>query len=146
MFTISLYKNNSENIAVDKNLTLIETIAGELNSECSIVNPVLTVEIEASKIAKCNYVYIPDFGRYYFVTNITSSYNGLWVLSCKVDVLMSYREGIRANTAIVGKNENEYNLLLNDGSIKSYASPHILTKKFPNGFGNTYELVMTVLG
>ena len=45
--------------------------------------------------------YIWAFGRYYWVTNITSLANNLWEISCKIDPLGSYRGHIRNTEAFV---------------------------------------------
>lgn len=44
-----------------------------------------------------NYVYIPFFGRYYFITNIEIQNNGLYILTLKEDVLYTYKTDIIQN-------------------------------------------------
>ena len=90
-------------------------------------------------------MYIESFNRFYFVDNITSIRNGLIQFSCRVDVLMSYRTAIRKNNAIIKKQENKWNLYLNDGTFKAYQNPNVLTKAFPSGF-TTQEFVLAVAG
>lgn len=47
-------------------------------------------------IHKCNYAYIPDFNRYYFIRGIDSVRKDLWRIQFSVDTLMSFKERIYA--------------------------------------------------
>lgn len=144
-FSIVLQQNNSERNKVDKDLTDILTVTGELKSETSIVDPVIMIECDLSDVANVNYMTISAFGRSYFVNNIRSIRNGIVEFTCHVDVITTYAAEIRANSAIVRRQENTWNLYLNDGSFKVYQNPLVLTKEFPSGF-STQEFVLAVAG
>jgi len=144
-FSIVLQQNNSERNKVDKDLTNILTVTGELKSETSIVDPVIMIECDLSDVANVNYMTISAFGRSYFVNNIRSIRNGIVEFTCHVDVITTYAAEIRANSAIVRRQENTWNLYLNDGSFKVYQNPLVLTKEFPSGF-STQEFVLAVAG
>lgn len=144
-FNISLQRNNSERNKVTKDVENIMTVSGELKTETSIVDPVILIECDLSAVTGCNYVSIPTFGRSYFVNNIRSIRSGLVEFSCHVDVLSSFAAQIKQNTAIIRKQENNWNLYLNDGSFKIYQNPNVLTKAFPSGF-TTQEFVLAVAG
>ena len=135
-FTVKLQTNSSEFNKLDKTLTDISELSGVLREECSILNPSILIEADLSDLTGCNYVTIPAFGRSYFVREIVSVRAGLVQLSCHVDVLSSFKTEIRANKGIVQRAEksDNYNLYLNDGSLKAYQDPYILTQPFPNGF------------
>lgn len=109
LFSLILYKNTAELNRVDKTeyLTQIGELTGCLRDGCSIVNP--TIEIEYNKVPDFNYVYIPIFNRYYFVTDVESVVSGIWGISMNVDTLMTYRDGIRSCTAFVDRSEDVYN-------------------------------------
>lgn len=144
-FTISLQINSSERERLTKSLSEIMSVSGVLKSETSIIDPVIMIECDLSNVVNCNYMTIPAFGRSYFVNNIRSVRNGLIEFSCHVDVLSTYANAIRANRAIVRRQENNWNLYLNDGSFKIYQNPNVLTKAFPSGF-TTQEFVLAVAG
>ena len=144
-FDITLQLNNSEKNKVTKSLTDIITVSGELKTGTSIIDPIIMVNCNLSDVAKCNYMTIGSFGRSYFVNNIRSIRSGLLEFSCHVDVLSSFADAIRENTAIIQKQEKEWNLYLNDGSFKIYQNPMVLTKAFPSGF-TTQEFVLAVAG
>ena len=144
-FNIVLQRNNSEQNKLTKEITDIITVSGELKTETSIIDPVIMIECDLASVTGCNYMSIPAFGRSYFVNNIRSIRSGLVEFSCHVDVLSSFASEIRGNTAIVRKQENNWNLYLNDGSFKVYQNPNVLTKAFPSGF-TTQEFVLAVAG
>lgn len=144
-FSILLQRNTSELNKLDKTLTTITTLTGTLKTETSIIDPVIIVEGVLSDLKTCNYCTISEFGRSYFVNNIKSIRNNLIELTCHVDVVSTYKSQIRSQFALVRKQENNWNLYLNDGSFKCYQNPIVLTKKFSNGF-TTPSFVMAVAG
>lgn len=145
MFDISFYVNSSEKNKVDKTLTLITTISGVLKESTSIIDPVIVIEGDLSAFTGCNYMVVESFGRSYFVNNIRSISNGLIEISAHVDVLSTYKNAIRRNQAIIRKQQNTWNLYLNDGSLRVYQDPEIIVKAFPSGF-TTQEFVLAVAG
>ena len=142
---IVLYSNASEINAVDKNLTELTTLTGTLREQSSIIDPIITISDIDDYIGSMNYAYIPEFNRYYFITNIESVRNNLWKVSFHVDVLFTYRDAIRTNSAIIERNENEYDLKLNDGLFRTQQNPRIAQFPFPNGF-NQWNFVLAVAG
>ena len=144
--TIKFYNNLSDKVVVDKNITQIGSdMTGTLRDDCSIVDPVIKVEgIVGSNLASCNYAYIEEFGRYYYITNIVCS-GKLFEVHMHVDVLMSYKSGIRSNSAVISRQENNYNLYLQDGVFKTYSQPHIQVAQFPNGFTD-FNFIFCVAG
>ena len=144
-FNIILQRNNSENNKVGKSITDIATVTGTLKEETSIIDPVIKIEGDISNYTGCNYITISTFDRSYFVLNIRSIRNGLFELTCHVDVLESFKNEIKDNKCIIKRQENKWNLYLNDGSLKVYQNPLVLTKEFPSGFANP-EFVLAIAG
>lgn len=144
--TIKLYNNLSDKVVVDKNITQLGSdLTGTLRENCSVIDPVIKVEgIVGSNLPITNYAYITEFARYYYITNIVCVGN-LFELHMHVDVLMSYRGDIRTNSAVISRQENNYNLYLQDGVFKTYSQPHIQVAQFPNGFTD-FEFIFSVAG
>lgn len=66
-------------------------VACTIKTPSSLQAPV--VEVNSATIPTYNYAYIPDLGRYYFVTG--TAYNrGIWEISLRVDVLASFKTDI----------------------------------------------------
>lgn len=144
-FNIVLMTNKSEPNRLTKSVSTISTVSGVLKEETSIIDPIIKIECDLSTVTGCNYISIPTFGRFYFVNNIRSIRNGLVEFSCHCDVLSSFASSIRGNSAIIKRQENKWNLYLNDGSLKIYQNPNVLTRAFPSGF-TTQEFVLAVAG
>lgn len=133
---INFYTNLSDPRVLDKNIQSAGTITGYLREESDIINPSILCEGDISDFTDCNYLEIPDFGRSYFVDSFESVRNGLFRVNCHVDVLSTFKTQIRANTAILARSENVWDLYLDDGSFKVDNNPHLITKAFPSGFNN----------
>lgn len=75
----------------------------------SMIEPVLEIKKSGNlDVFEYNYCYIPDWKRYYFITNAT--YNmGLWLVNCTVDVLASYKASIQASTQYLLRSAQHYN-------------------------------------
>lgn len=135
---ITLYRNSSESNKVNKTITQILSVDGSLKDETSILNP--TFIVNNVGVINANYCYIPQFNRYYFITDITSYRNNLWQISCKVDVLMTYKSQILENTATLSRQENLHNLYLKDDLSKFESDTFTLYQDFPtqnfNGSGD----------
>lgn len=145
MFDITLQVNTSEKNRISKTITDIATLTGDLKANTSIIDPVILFEGDLSNYVHCNYMSIPTFGRSYFVNNIQSVRANLFEISAHVDVLSTYASEIKSNSAIIRRQEKQWNLYLNDGVFKTYQNPLIMTKAFPSGF-STQEFVLAVAG
>ena len=62
-----------------------------------------------AEILTCNYAYIKEFNRYYFVTDIINLNRNLWRINLRCDVLMSFYGYIKNLNAFVARNQNEFN-------------------------------------
>lgn len=140
---ISLYSNKASKEVVDKSsdLVLIETMSGDFRGSMSVLRPVIQIKLTststASKIiSECNYVYIREFSRYYFVTAVNTTANNYIELELSIDVLMSWKTSILAQKVIVSRNEKEYSLYLDDSVLKVYNKPNITVYHFKDGQGN----------
>ena len=140
---IKLYTNNSEKIAVNKDIIELMSLNGILRDNTSIQNPVITLNRNISELINCNYVFITDFNRYYYVNNITSVKQNLTELSLSCDVLMSFKEDILKQTAIIKKQQGLWNLYIDDGSFSAQQNSRVQVKAFPNSIeGESYVLVL----
>lgn len=105
---IILYNQTNPINKIDKILTNGVTKNGTLHDMTSILNP--SIAIKTITIPYYNYCYIPQFNRYYFITNISHVNNGLMQIDCKVDVLTSFSDDIKNSLAKtkISMNPNEY--------------------------------------
>lgn len=132
-FNIFLYKTTAENNRLDKTLTDTITLSGTLREQCSIIAPDVLIET-STNISMYNYCYIAEFGRYYFIKNITSIRQGLWRISLKCDVLMTYNTQIKTLECIVDRSSSNYNALIHDPEFMMQSNTRVRTKTFDYTF------------
>ena len=145
-FKMKLLQNNSSPETVNKSIYQVAELTGTLKDPTSLTDPVILIESSHTNIMQTNYIRIPQFGRYYFVNSIRSIRTDLYELTCHVDVLMSWKDMLLRNRAIIQRSEKDYELNLDDGSIKVNNNPTIQTKSFPTGFTTSIEFVLAVAG
>lgn len=143
--TIEFYVNQSEKNRLDKTLVSAFNLNGELKEDCSIIDPVIKIVGDVSSMSSVNHMYIPSFSRYYFINNVISINNEICEVHAHVDVLSTYKDEIRAQRAVVSRQEKKWNLYLNDGVFKTYQNPYIITKAFSSGF-TSQHFVLSIAG
>lgn len=144
---IVLYVNNSERQAINKTLTNGLTLTGSLRNESSVINP--TILIETTNPSSYNYAYIPEFGRYYFITDMVSVRTNLWRMSLSVDVLMSFKTQILNLDVIVSDvslGEPEFSTYMEGEQWKSTVKTKTDVINFPNGLLNSGEYILITSG
>lgn len=140
---IELYTNNSERIAVNKNITLVKSLTGTLRGECSITAPTIQCTGGLSEYTSVNYAYISDFKRYYYVSEIKSIRNNIVELEMTCDVLMSFKDEFLTQSAIIKRQADNWNLYIDDGSFKAQQNSRVQVKAFPNAIeGESFVLVL----
>lgn len=140
---IILYQNTSPANMVNKSPTQVGVLDGVLRAPTSIINPVITLEY-ANPVG-FNYIYIQEFARYYFINGISIESDKLIVISCHVDVLMTYASAIHNFDAVVKRNENKFSLYLDDGIFKAYQNTKHKVIQFPYGF-TEYSYILALAG
>lgn len=144
--TVTLYNNGSPVEKIGKTLTNGTDFSCVLKDATSILRPTIEVS-SSSNLSGFNYMYISDFGRYYFIDDIVSTHNNRWEISAHVDVLETYKTEILANSAVVRRQQSQYNLYLDDPDFHAYNYERIQTLKFPaNTFNKALNYILVVNG
>lgn len=146
---IILYHTTSPDNRMTKYLTNASTMLGTLRDVSNVVSPVVLIERNLSQLIDVyNYAYIPEFNRYYFITEMQSYRNNFVLLSLSVDVLYSFRNEILNNVAIIDKaQQTEFsNMYYDDGSFVTDARDFYTVKSFENGFNDTGEFILITAG
>ncbi len=141
-FNIVLMYNSQELNRISKSPATVMSLSGTLREETDIVDPEINVEYNGT-LTNVNYMYIPEFHRYYFINKIESIRTGLWRIHAHCDVLKTYADALLNTECVVARSQSVYNLLLNDSMFKVNSNPRIQTLNFPNAFtGESYVLIM----
>lgn len=105
---IRLYYTRNANNTINKVLENEIVFQIQFKDIADIINP--TVKIKYQGKLQVNYAYIPDFDKYYFITDSEIYPTNIHTLSLQVDVLETYKEDILESKATVSRSNrsNEY--------------------------------------
>lgn len=118
---IDLYKNTTEENAIEKIILDKKTIEGTLKTTIDITNfSVIFNFFEGWN--NYNYVYVEKLKRYYFVENKRIVNNSLVEYDLIEDVLMSFKDLIRQQNILLTESETAFN-----GSKNNYTAENKLT-------------------
>ena len=70
-----------------------------------------------SNILKCNYAYIEEFDRYYFINDIIINSSMDYSIYLNIDVLETYKNQVKELDAYVNRNQYTYNSMLQDDRL-----------------------------
>lgn len=147
----TFYSSSAEKNRLDKTgyLTDAQEVDILLKENCGMLTPTLII---STNIVNKNYVYIPLFTRYYFITNITRLDNNRVEIMCKCDVLMSFKEDITTLKVIATRSSNKYNQYLIDKAIAIESDYFPIVRRISKGLfqSNTltednYTYALTVI-
>jgi len=142
---IYLYTTGSERHAIRKELTNEIQMIGSLRDSSKVVKPTILVELENP--SQYNYMYIPDFGRYYFITEIESVRTNLWNITGTVDVLMSFQEEILNLNVIISDDTSPDDETYYMGEQwKTLVKTKTDVISFPSGLLETGEYILITSG
>lgn len=139
---ITLYNTSSDSNVVHKYITQVANLEGTLRHESNVVRP--RVLIESGTLPECNYAYIPEFGRYYYITEIEAVRNGLFQISLKSDVLMSF--SLMGSTGILQESERVINPYLPSRGFVKTCKTKTDILPFPSGLLETGEYILITAG
>ena len=143
---IKLYRNESNNNVLNKKITLINEYNILLKDNVDVYRPIIKIKTEL--LNNCNYVFIQDFNRYYYVVNKRSINIEIIEITLECDVLMSFREQILNLKCIIDKQENINlgNKYYDDNSLISLSKEFIESYNFNNGFNENGEFILITAG
>lgn len=116
-----------------------------LLDETSLFTPTFKLTIDNNPIGN-NYCYVADFNRYYFITDITSHQN-FWFISCRCDVLASFKSEILSGSHYVLRSASNYDEYIMDtiypSKIKETGTFTSITDPFAYTRGHSYVWCIT---
>lgn len=121
---------------------------GTLRENCSVIEPIITVEKTNPAEFLYNYMYIPDFKRWYFITDFVSIRNNLWEIHSKVDSLYTWRTDIKQTKAVIDRTEsNNYaNPYMDDGSYVLDSRKYNTILPFSQGLSENGVFILICAG
>ena len=146
---ISVAVTSDDEHKVHKNLSILGSYTGTLKDDCSMETPSIMVQIPEGTAQRANYAAMSAGGElnrtyYYFIKDKIMHRTGIVELQLECDYLMTFETEIRNLNCTVDKNEIMADSYLYDENYKIDAFSNIVTKEFPQGFGDEHLVLITV--
>ena len=101
---LKLYTTLDDENVINKTLTHQKNFNIRFKDKFDVITPDIKLRInDGFNIIKCNYAYIEDFNRYYFISKIGMISDDIYIISLECDVLESYKDDILNSLANVTK-------------------------------------------
>ena len=122
----------------------ILTIEGKLMFEQSFLSPKFI--IEGTIISEYNYCYIPDFKRFYYITEQIARTGALTEIHMQVDSLQSWKTEILAADAVIERSakDGNVNMYFSDNMYWTQANKEVKTVPFTTALDGGDELVFEI--
>lgn len=142
---VTLYQNHSDPNVVYKSISSLGSVNCELTAGCTIDNPVLILDIK-SNIKNFNYMYIPEFGRYYHCVATILNGNQMQI-SGYTDVLMSFWNQFKGSQCVAQRSSNQGNPEIEDEMMPFESQPEFIYRRSsfaftPSSSGGCYILTI----
>lgn len=149
--TVNLQNNTEPVLKMAKtNVTTIATVTGMIVDGTGLVRPQIKIEVEdPANVEAANYFTMSgDIVRHYYITEKTAITDKLWIITGKADLRYTFADAIRASEGIVARNEQFYNMYLNDSQIPVMSKPAQNIYKFGSTpfYRNVHEIVLITAG
>ena len=143
---IQLYNISDDVNVVNKHLGTAHVITGTVRGELDLFKPAILV---AEDISDYNYMYIPEYSRYYFISGCTAVRTGLYMIeNVSEDVLMTLKGQFLNIEAIIDKTESkslgdEY---IDDGSFVTSSKMVTQIYNYSSGFNDNPDFILLTAG
>ena len=143
---VQFYFCNSDSRVINKKLVGGQTFHGQVRDAVDIMAPVL--RFDTNEILPYNYAYIPEFNRYYYVTDRNAFREGLFDVTFSVDVLVSFAMDIAQLVVVADKQSMEENgdEYIDDSSLVAENVMFQTVYNYPNGFNDNGEFILITAG
>ena len=145
-YTCTLYTNSSNPNVINKNITSLGDFSCDFKNMIDVETPEVYVAAGAA-YDQANYMYIPEFGRYYYCKARAGTGNTI-TFECESDPLMSFKDAILASPAVIARNPWHFDLYVPDPKLPVEARTASAIIKFPNTniFNNNDCYILTTIG
>lgn len=122
-----------------------ETRQVRLKDETSIMSPTFTL---SDYNPQYNYIYVPKWGRYYFIDDVTLNITGTWDAACAFDALASYKASIGATTTFIERTSDSryFQTFIRDGAVSSEDRVISTESATTDAFPSASVYILRVLG
>lgn len=117
--TVTVYNTQSEANQIPKDLQKIAELSGTARDEIDVIHPSVRIAYGSGAI-DCNYAYIAEFNRYYFIREYTQVRAGVVELQLEVDVLQTFYPQFIGCDMIASRSDSHFNVYAPDPDRQYY--------------------------
>lgn len=122
MIYANFLTTTDDNRKVLKSFTVNKSnVSCDIYDSCDLYNPTLIVK--SNSVISSNYLYIPNFNRYYFIVNKNLDKAGITIINCECDVLMSFKNDILNSTQLIIRSADTNNEKVKNSKITDTLRP-----------------------
>lgn len=146
---VNFYNSPGERNLLNRSMNLIGTLDSvQITEPCNIETPEIYFAYDPTFL-NADYVYIPQFNRYYFRNDLRIENGNFFRFYLESDPLMSFRNNIMASQCVARRSTNRINPQIRDDQVSFKVNPRYVYKELPGGFtpdGNGYCYILTLGG
>lgn len=143
---VKFYRNLSDERVINKTLDNEYTLSNvKLLEATDILHPRLKIKSAANVLTIYNYMYIPDYNRYYYIEELTAD-NGFCYITARCDVLKSHATQLMSCQCIAERQQKEYNFYLDDEQFRTLQYDRQYQHNFTSPFNKGGSFVLVVQG
>ena len=133
--TIIFYKSSDDPKKVNKTLTLVGSADGvpvnNTEDTISLLSPGFIVSSSNSYFTATHILVAAMGNRYYYINNVQLLTGGKMQINCSVDVLLTYKTGIKASKGTFVRAENPKSKQISDSKFPLIAPMETESTLFP---------------
>lgn len=145
MFKAYLYKCKDDNRKINKTLEDEIEIGIDFNRSMNFSNGEIILQGNIFTFSEYNYLYIPYFKRYFYITDMEATRNNLIKFNVKIDVLMTYKDSIVQLVATSVKSDN-YEPYTENLNLPVSVKEQYKKLSFENPFNENGTIILVALG
>lgn len=144
MLQMTLYNYSGDRRQVNKYLSTVATVnIIAITNDTNILKPSIVINTRAFNF---NYVYVPAWGRYYYVDNIQLLGGERIALDLSVDVLMSHKSAILSSQCVADRSSSHSDRYLVDNKLACRDEATVYVRNMGASPFNTTTYVLQVAG
>lgn len=131
---LSLYISTDDENVINKEMVLQKKIEIKLKDNVDLISPIIILKDDDSlNIMNCNYCYLNELKRYYFIRDIALMNGNMFKLILECDVIESFKDDIL-------NSQCKYNRIIKDGDFMEF--PYDLDlRKVVDIYEGSHELI-----
>ena len=142
---IRLYNNKSGPEVVLKQLEEIAVKDATVYNSENLLNPTFIFHDSMGVPLNVNYIYVPEYGRYYYTTAELAS-DGTYLLYCDVDAVASFLNDVMLLPVIIDREEIRNDLYIDAGTYVKGTKNYGTVYNFSGGFNASPENILICCG